>query len=133
MSASPELGHQIAVRRGPSIRKLNRIVLCFFDKSGAGPVSPGRDSNLSGKVAVVTGAARGIGRVIAVELPANGADVVPLDIAGPVSPASNAAPATPAELDETVRQITAYGRRSQAVRADIRDIAALPRVADMVE
>ena len=99
----------------------------------AGPVSPGRGSNLSGKVAVVTGAARGIGRAIAVELAANGADVVALDIAGPVSPASNAVPATPEELDETVRQIMAYGRRSQAVRADIRDIAALRRVADRVE
>ena len=99
----------------------------------AGPVSPGRGSNLSGKVAVVTGAARGIGRAIAVELAANGADVVALDIAGPVSPASNAVPATPEELDETVRQIMAYGRRSQAVRADIRDIAALRRVAEMVE
>ena len=32
-----------------------------------------------------------------------------------------------------MRQIMAYGRRSQAVRADIRDIAALRGVADMVE
>ena len=71
----------------------------------AGPVRPGRGSMLTGKVAVVTGAARGIGRAIAVELAANGADVVALDIAGPVSTASNAVPATPEELDETVRQI----------------------------
>ena len=99
----------------------------------SGPVAPGRGSNLTGKVAVVTGAARGIGRAIAVELAANGADVVALDIAGFVSPASNAVPATPEELDETVRQIRAYGRRSEAVRADIRDIAALRRVADDVE
>ncbi len=56
------------------------------DKS-AGPVRPGRGSNLAGKVAVVTGAARGIGRAIAVEMAANGADVVAIDIAGPVSPA----------------------------------------------
>lgn len=99
----------------------------------SGPVAPGRGSNLTAKVAVVTGAARGIERAIAVELAANGADVVALDIAGFVSSASNAVPATPEELDETVRQIRAYGRRSEAVRADIRDIAALRRVADDVE
>ena len=99
----------------------------------AGPVRPGRGSMLDGKVAVVTGAARGIGRAIAVEMAANGADVVVVDIAGPVSPASDAKPATPDELAETVRQIKAYGRRTEAVRADIRDIAALRTLANKVE
>lgn len=99
----------------------------------AGPIRPGRGSMLQDKVAIVTGAARGIGRAIAVEMAANGADVVAIDIAGPVSPASNAAPATPQELDETVRMIRSFGRRSEAIKADIRDIESLRRIADEVE
>jgi NAD(P)-dependent dehydrogenase (short-subunit alcohol dehydrogenase family) len=100
------------------------------ENKSAGPISPGRGVALAGKVALVTGAARGIGRAIAVELAANGADVLALDIAGFVSTASNAEPATPAELEETVRFIKQYGRKSEAIRADIRDIAALRQIAD---
>jgi NAD(P)-dependent dehydrogenase (short-subunit alcohol dehydrogenase family) len=102
-------------------------------EKSAGPVKPGRGSALGGKIAVVTGAARGIGRAIAVEFAANGADVAVLDIAGPVSPASNAVPATPADLEETVAQIKSFGRRAIAIRADIRQIAALRAASDQIE
>jgi len=60
----------------------------------AGPIKAGRGTQLTGKVAVVTGAARGIGRAIAVEMAANGADIAAIDICGFVSTASNATPAT---------------------------------------
>jgi len=99
----------------------------------AGPIVPNRGSSLAGKVAVVTGAARGIGRAIAVEFAANGATVIALDIAGPISPTADAIPATEADLAETLAQIQHYGRRGSAVKADIRDIAALRRIADQVE
>jgi short chain dehydrogenase len=80
----------------------------------AGPITPGRGTALAGKVAVVTGAARGIGRAIAVEYAANGADVIALDIAGPVSPTADAIPATEAELAETVDQIRKFGQHGSA-------------------
>jgi hypothetical protein len=90
----------------------------------AGPIKPGRGSALTGKVVVVTGPARGIGRAIAVEYAANGADIIAIDIAGPVSPTADAIPATPTELSETVDQIERFGRRGTAIRADIRDMDA---------
>jgi hypothetical protein len=58
---------------------------------------PGRafgDGLLKGKVAVITGAARGIGRSIAVDMAANGADIVGLDICAKITPEQAYAVAT---------------------------------------
>ena len=85
---------------------------------------------LSGKVAVVTGAARGIGRSIAVDFAANGADVIGIDIAAQVSPIVEYQAATPAELEETGKLVQAHGRKFLAITADIRDIAALRAAAE---
>ena len=90
---------------------------------------PNQGSVLSGKVAVITGAARGIGRAIAWEMAANGADIVALDICGPVSSASNAVAASATELDETADGVQKLGRKCKTVHADIRDIASLRAVA----
>jgi NAD(P)-dependent dehydrogenase (short-subunit alcohol dehydrogenase family) len=82
---------------------------------------------------VVTGAARGIGRAIAVEFAENGADIAALDICAPVSPASAAQPAVPEDLEETGRQVRQTGRRFLGLRVDIRDLAGLRAAAERVE
>ncbi len=94
-------------------------------------VWPGKSFNgiLSGKVAVVLGAARGIGRAIAADLSANGADVVGIDIAGQVSPIVEYVPATPADLEFTGKLVRENGRKWLAITADIRDIRGLRAAA----
>ncbi len=89
---------------------------------------------LQGRVAFVTGAARGQGRAHAVRLAAEGADVIALDICAPVSDTVTYAPATPEDLRETVRLVEAQGRKVLAREADVRDDAAVRQlVADGIE
>jgi NAD(P)-dependent dehydrogenase (short-subunit alcohol dehydrogenase family) len=84
---------------------------------------------LQGKCAVVTGAARGIGRAIAEAFAAQGADVMGIDIAGPVSAISEAQPATRADLEETGRLVQQHGRRFLPWVGDVRDMANLRAAA----
>jgi NAD(P)-dependent dehydrogenase (short-subunit alcohol dehydrogenase family) len=76
-------------------------------------------------VAVVTGAARGIGRAAAVAMAREGADIAGIDICAVVDPRSGVVPATPDDLRETGRQIEASGRRWVSITCDQRDLLAL--------
>lgn len=88
---------------------------------------------LQGKVAVVTGAARGIGRATAVAFAREGADVVGIDICAMVSPRSGVEPASPAELHETGRLVQAAGARWLSLTLDQRHLPALRDAALLVE
>ena len=82
--------------------------------------------NLEGKVAFITGAARGQGRSHALRLAREGADIIAVDLCGPVESVTGFyPPATPEDLKETVRQVEALDRRIVAVEADVRDIEAM--------
>ena len=89
---------------------------------------------LQGRVAFITGAARGQGRAHAIRLAREGADIIALDICAPVSESITYPAATPEELAETVRAVEAEGRKVLAREVDIRDDAALRQlVSDGVE
>jgi NAD(P)-dependent dehydrogenase (short-subunit alcohol dehydrogenase family) len=90
----------------------------------------GNRGRLESKAAIVTGAARGIGRATAVAFAREGADVMGIDIAGPVSPTLEVIPATSQELNETGRLVQAAGRRWCEVRLDQRDLSALRTAAE---
>jgi SDR family mycofactocin-dependent oxidoreductase len=94
----------------------------------------GVSGTLQGRVAFITGAARGQGRAHAIRLAREGADIIALDICAPVSASITYAAATTEELAETVRAVEAEGRKILAREVDIRDDAALRQlVADGVE
>ncbi|MEV0322107.1 mycofactocin-coupled SDR family oxidoreductase [Streptomyces sp. NPDC050658] len=81
-------------------------------------------NRVAGKVVVITGAARGLGRSHAVRLAEEGADIIALDVCADSANAEYAG-ATPADLTETVRLVEKAGRRAVARTADVRDRAAL--------
>ena len=75
---------------------------------------------LTGKVAFITGAARGQGRAHAVKLAAAGADIIALDLCEQI--ASVPYPlATPEDMDATVKLVEETGARIVACQADVRD------------
>ena len=87
---------------------------------------------LSGKVAFVTGAARGIGRATALTLAREGADIVALDLADPNAledtlcyPLSS-----PEDLQETQRLVQETGRRCTIMQGDVRDMTQMRQAVE---
>jgi SDR family mycofactocin-dependent oxidoreductase len=86
--------------------------------------------SLSGRVALVTGAARGQGRAHAVRLSAEGADIIALDLAGPLPASVPYDSPTPDDLAETAQLVGANGRRVITGVVDIRDFDVLSAAVD---
>jgi SDR family mycofactocin-dependent oxidoreductase len=84
---------------------------------------------LDGQVALITGGARGQGRAHATVLAAAGADIVLVDSVKD-NDTTTYPMATPDDLAETQRLVIAEGRRCRTHQADVRDPAALERIAD---
>jgi SDR family mycofactocin-dependent oxidoreductase len=84
---------------------------------------------VEGKVAFITGAARGQGRSHAIRLAEEGADIIAIDICedfpGVPVPGSNLA-----DLEETVRAVEALDRRIIATKVDVRDYNGLKAAVD---
>ena len=85
---------------------------------------------LGGKVAFITGAARGQGRAHAVRMAREGADIIAVDVAGKLPPCVPYEPASPEDLAETVRLVEAADRRILASAIDIRDFDRLRTAVD---
>ena len=84
-------------------------------------------ARLDGKVAFITGGARGQGRSHAVLMAEQGADIITLDLCGTIGSIEYPL-ATPEDLDETVRLVEKTGRRIVARQADVRDFDAVAAV-----
>src|SRR6478735_6151212 len=85
---------------------------------------------VDGKVAFITGAARGQGRSHAVRLAQEGADIIAIDICRPISRSSEIPASTPDDLAETADLVKAQNRRIVTAEVDVRDYDALRAAVD---
>ncbi|MCA2249926.1 mycofactocin-coupled SDR family oxidoreductase [Mycobacterium intracellulare] len=88
-----------------------------------------RGGRLDGKVALITGAARGIGRAQAVRFAQEGADIVALDVCGPIDTVL-VPHSTPDDLDTTASLIREAGGRVHPEIVDVRDLAGMRAATD---
>lgn len=88
-----------------------------------------RGGRLDGKVALITGAARGIGRAQAVRFAQEGADIVALDVCGPIDTVL-VPHSTPDDLDTTASLVREAGGRVHPEIVDVRDLAGMQAATD---
>src|SRR5260370_9981492 len=84
---------------------------------------------VEGKVAFITGAARGQGRSHAVRLAQEGADIIAVDLCDQVDSVPYQM-ATPEDLAQTVKEVEALDRRIVATHADVRDYPGPKKAVD---
>jgi (+)-trans-carveol dehydrogenase len=84
---------------------------------------------VEGKVAFITGAARGQGRSHAIRLAQEGADIIAIDVCADIEGVPYAG-GTAEELAQTVKEVESYDRRIVATKADVRDYQALKTAVD---
>lgn len=89
--------------------------------------TPQPGKSLEGAVALITGAARGMGRAHATTLAAAGADIVAIDVCAEFE-STDYPGATPADLAQTAEAVQRLGRRILARQADVRDADAMRAV-----
>lgn len=92
-------------------------------------MSAERTGRLAGRVALITGAARGIGRAQAVRFAQEGADIVALDVCGPVDTVMIPL-TTPDDLDTTASLVGKAGGRVHTEIVDVRDLAGMQAATD---
>ncbi len=85
---------------------------------------------VEGKVAFVTGAARGQGRAHAVRLASEGADIIAVDICKKIDTVDLIAASTPEDLAETADLVKGHNRQIYTAEVDVRDYDALKAAVD---
>ncbi|HEX6393897.1 MAG TPA: mycofactocin-coupled SDR family oxidoreductase [Acidimicrobiales bacterium] len=84
---------------------------------------------VEGKVAFITGAARGQGRSHAITLAREGADIIAIDIEGQIGSAPYPM-STPEDMERTVKEVEALDQRIVATKADVRDYDSVKHALD---
>src|SRR6516164_4390649 len=119
LGGDADRGRLIALERGHT----ERAALARRD------AREGAMGKLDGKVAFITGAARGQGRSHAVRLAEEGADIIAVDICQQMEVVGYPMSA-PEDLAQTVKEVTATGRRIVARRVDVRDYDTMQQAFD---